>query len=146
MHSFVCVFRYASDIYVKETLKFLQSLPAFQYSTNVTRNLQKSGKKENYSISAVIYFNYSTYDCLSCHCFIFLWASGNIYCIKLCNFNELSGVEILWKGTVSAEFRNFSFVSTKFLPQEIMWNYGILRSDFNGLFGQLCILYLSLRT
>ena len=41
------------------------------------------------------------------------------HCKKYRNFTQFHGVEILWKGTVS----------TKFLHQEIRWNYGILRSN-----------------
>ena len=41
------------------------------------------------------------------------------HCKKYRNFTQFPGVEILWKGTVS----------TKFLHQEIRWNYSILCSD-----------------
>ena len=40
-------------------------------------------------------------------------------------------METLWKGTVSAQFRAKLCFSTKFLHQEIRWNYGILRSVKN---------------
>ena len=50
------------------------------------------------------------------------------------NSTYFHGVNILWKGTVSAEFRANrpklcgNCFSTKFIYREIRWNYGILRS------------------
>ena len=57
------------------------------------------------------------------------WALKNstVHCVKCRNFTKLHGVQILWKGAVSVEFRAIR-LSTKFSHHEIRRNYGILHS------------------
>ena len=54
-----------------------------------------------------------------------LYESNCKHCIKYCNYTWFPGVEILWKGSVSAEFRGI----------------GILRSEFLNIYLQICLYH-----
>ena len=83
-----------------------------------------------------------------------------IHCVKYRNFPQFPGVEILRKGTVSAQFRaiRYSFhivsgdssetmrklcLSSKFPHQEVRGNFGILRSDRHNIQSSLIQTLLS---
>ena len=57
-------------------------------------------------------------------------------CVKYRNFTSFPGVEILWKGSFrivsgeSPETMQKLCLSIKFPHQEMRWNYGIWRSEF----------------
>ena len=72
-----------------------------------------------------------------CHPF---YNRGNSNFKKDCNLTWFPGVEILWRGTVSAYFRAIwsklcrNCLSTKFPHQEIRWNYDIFRKTVVDFF------------